>query len=220
MPFYLTPTTIALIILALLLIFAAMPLTRYLRHSLSLRHRLIILELPASFSGEDKIKSLLSGLQVPFIFEMAVHHLGKEVHSYLLVPKIYADETKRKTGSKEAHDYNIYHSGGSHLGFYLKPLSIPSFDSGIIDFSRINEVGEGAVVQLIVKKQNGGKRLANLRVLVSAPTSYQAQEISLGINSSLNDFKPIAVTRGLQEFIHRVNYREFDEEQATVWANA
>jgi hypothetical protein len=219
MPFYLTPITVALIILSLLLIFAAMPATRLLRHRFTMRRRLIILELPTSLTS-NKIKALLGELQTPFIFETAVHHLGKESHSYLLVPRVYAEQVKSKTGGKEVYDYNIYHSGGSHLGFYLKALESSSFNLGEVDFSRVNEIGEGAVVQLVVKKQNGGNKLANLRVLVSAPTSYQAQEISLGINSSLTNFKPIAVTKGLQEFIHKVNYREFDEEQATTWSSA
>lgn len=215
MPFYLTPTTIALIIVAVLLIFACMPAAKFIRHVLFLRRRLALLELP-----RGQMKNALEGLlktETAFTLETAVHHLGKEIHYYMAVPKTFINSAKDKWGAVEADEYDIYRSGGSHLGFYLKSAS-PRLNIESVDFSRVNEVGEGALVQLVVVPR-GNKRLANLRVLISAPSPYQAQEIALGINSSLTEFKPAAVTRNMSEFMHLMMFREFDEDEAIIWSN-
>lgn len=214
MPFYLTPTTIALVITAILLIFVCMPAAKSIRHTLFLRRRFVLLELP-----KTQAKNALEGLsrtETSFALEIAVHHLGKEVHYYIAVPYAFINSAKDKWGAVEVDEYDIYRSGGSHLGFYLKGAS-PRLNIESVDFSRINEIGEGALVQLVAVKR-GDKRLANLRVLVSAPSPYQAQEIALGINSSLMEFKPVAVTRNVSEFIHLTTFREFDEDEAIIWS--
>ena len=174
----------------------------------------MLLELP-----RDQTKKALEGLlkiKTAFAFETAVHHLGKETHYYMAVPKAFVNSVKDKWGAYEVDEYDIYRSGGSHLGFYLKSAS-PRLNIESVDFSRVNEIGEGALMQLIVVPR-GDKRLANLRVLISAPSPYQAQEIALGINSSLTEFKPAAVTRNMSEFTHLTAFREFDEDEAIIWS--
>lgn len=215
MPFYFTPTTIAFIIVALLLVFASVPAARSIRHALFLRKRFALLELPSS-----QIKNALDDLlktETAFALETAAHHLGKEVHYYVAAPNVFINSVKDKWNAVEVDGYDIYHSGGSHLCFYLKSAS-PNFNMESVDFSKINEIGEGAIIQLVMIKR-GGKRLANLRVLVSAPSPYQAQEIALGINFSLKEFKPTAVTRNVSEFIHQATFREFNEEEAMAWSS-
>jgi len=228
MPFYLTPTTIAFIIAALLFIFAGMPAMRSLRHHLFLRKRFILLEVPAVFfsakggsapGGKNSgFNDFIKDIPVPFVFEIAVHHLGKGTHYYLAVPKALIKAIKAKFNFEEASDYNIYHSQWSHLGFYLKSSGLSAVDLNTIDFSRINEVGEGAVIQLIVVAKKS-RKLVNFRVLVSAPTPYQAQEVALGLNASLTEFKPVAVTKNLTEFIHKTTFREFDWDEVIIWSN-
>lgn len=235
MSFYLTPTTIAFIVVALLFIFAGMLGMKSLRHYLFLRKRFILMEVPAAFFSPEggslsdrqagvfdgqnsKFDGFIKNIPVPFVFEIAVHHLGKRVHYYLAVPKALTKIIKAKFNFEEASDYNIYHSQGSHLGFYLKSSGLPEVDLNTIDFSRINEVGEGAVIQLIVVAKKS-RKLVNFRVLISAPTPYQAQEIALGLNSSLTGFKPTVVTKNMPEFIHQVTFREFDEEEVIIWDN-
>ncbi|OGY57913.1 MAG: hypothetical protein A3D47_00830 [Candidatus Colwellbacteria bacterium RIFCSPHIGHO2_02_FULL_43_15] len=204
----------------MLLLLTAMPASRVLRHKFFLRRRFVLLEIPANFFESHKAKDLLENLPVPFVFEVAVHHLGKDKHFYLSVPKTHVAQVIAQTGAEEADDYNIYHSGGSHLGFYLKSVNLISLDLASIDFSRINVVGEGAVIQLIVKYGGQSRASANFRILVSAPTPYQAQEVALGLNSSMSDSRPVTVSKNLQVFIHRLTYREFDEEEAVGWSNA
>lgn len=204
----------------MLLLLIAMPTSRVLRHKLFLRHRFVLLEIPAGFFESHKAKDLLKDLPVPFVFEVAVHHLGNDKHFYLSVPKTHTAQVIAQTGAQEVTDYNIYHSGGSHLGFYLKNLNLTSLDLASIDFSRMNLIGEGAVVQLIVKHRGESKISANFRVLVSAPTPYQAQEVALGLNSSMSGSRPVAVSKNLQVFIHKLTFREFDEEEAVGWSNA
>lgn len=217
MPFYLTPTTTALIIVSLLLIFACMPAAKAIRQRLFLRKRFVLLEIPVDSGASLKPGDFLF-LEPPFALEVAVHQLGKEIHYYLAVPRKLVPAVVKRFGAREVQDYDIYRSRGSHLGFYLKGGPWPQLNLRVVDFSRINEIGEGAVLQMMVISK-GSRKLANLRVLVSAPSPYQAQEITLGLNSSLTEFKPTVVTKNMPEFIHQVTFREFDEEGAVVWSN-
>lgn len=217
MPFYLTPTTTALIIVSLLLIFACMPTAKIIRHRFFLRKRFVLLEIPTGSGMSLKPGDFLN-LPPPFALEVAVHQLGKEIHYYLAVPRNLVPAIVKRLGAYEVQDYDVCHSRGSHLGFYLKGGPWPQLDLREVDFSRINEIGEGAVLQMIVVSKSG-RKLANLRILISAPSPYQAQEIALGLNSSLIEFKPAVVAKNLPEFIHQVTFREFDEEGAAVWSN-
>lgn len=217
MPFYFTPITIAFVLIALLLVITAVPpVVRALRHRLFLRKRFTLFEVPNSLFKDLKLADFFKKIPVPFVFEIAVHNLGKEIHYYLAVPMASIRSVVLIFNLRETSEYNIFHSGGSHLGFYLKNDIEHTPDLSTIDFSAVNEVGEGVVVQFIVIAK-GIKKLANFRVLISAPTPYQAQEIAFGINSSLSGFKPVAASKNPAEFINKVTFREFDEDESRAF---
>ncbi len=209
MPLYLNPNNVAFAIIAFLLILAAVPVMKAMRHKLLLRKRFVLLEIPESYYKDLKLNDIIKSIPVPFVFEIAVHHLGEDVRYYLAIPERRVQSVVKSIGAIVATEYNIYHPGGSHMGFYLKSDAL-DLDLKTVDFSRVNEVGEGVVAQFVAVKGKGAKRLTSFRILISAPTPYQAQEIAFGINSSISEFKPVAVTKKLPEFINKVNYREFD----------
>lgn len=157
------------------------------------------------------LNEIIKNLEPPFAFEIAIKHLGRDIGYYLAVPAGKMKGLNLKD-AKAAHDYNIFHQGGSHTGVFLKGiLSLKDLNLANIDFSRINEIGEGAVVQLLFKEK--GK--ANFRILVSAPTPYRVQEILFAMKPAFSDFKMVESKD--KDFVRRVTYREFDDRELIEW---
>ena len=177
-----------------------------------------MMEIPISYFSEEegKLLDLFRILPTPYVFEMAVHQLGKGVHCYIGVPDKMTEELRNLTGAKKANEFHIYKSGGSQLGFYLKG-ELNKFNPNEVDFSKVSEIGEGALLQFLVTGGGWAKKWVNMRVLVSAPTPYQAQEVANTLNSSLKSLKASPVGKGMREFVHRLTFREFDGREAVVW---
>lgn len=176
------------------------------------------MEVPISYFLEEKGKliDLFRILPTPFVFEMAVHQLGKEVHCYVGVPEKAVEELYDLTGAKKTNEFHVYNSGGSHLGFYLSG-ELNKFNPNEVDFSKISEIGDGALLQVLVIGGGWAKKWANMRVMVSAPTPYQAQEVADTLNSSLKSLKALPVGKNMREFVHRLTFREFDAREAMIW---
>lgn len=171
-----------------------------------------------SYFSEEKgrLLDLFRVLPTPFVFEVAVHQLGKEIHCYIGVPRGMTEELCELTKAKKTKEFHVYSSGGSHLGFYLKG-ELNEFNLNEVDFSKVSEIGEGAMLQFLVTGGGWAKKWANMRVLISAPTPYQAQEVADTLNPSLKSLKASPVGRGMREFVHRLTFREFDVREAAVW---
>lgn len=163
-----------------------------------------------------ELPDILKVLPTPFVFEIAIHQLGKEIHYYIGVPERMTKELHDLTGAKKANEFHIYNSGGSHLGFYLKG-ELNEFNLNELDFSKVNEIGEGVLLQFLVTGSGWAKKWANMRVLTSAPTSYQAKEVADTLNPSLEPLKASPVSKGMREFVHRLTFREFDTKEAVAW---
>jgi hypothetical protein len=163
--------------------------------------------------GEGKLNSnLFSQLKLPFAIEVAVKQFGKSSALYLIVPRAKALKISEELGVKEVPDYDLYSPGGVHIGAYLKGSgSVSDINTEKIDFSEVNEIGEGAVVQLIFNSKRKGKFDTNVRALISAPSQYQAKEIFSRIKNSLPAFKMVEVSNS--EFMQRVNSRSFDAKE-------
>ena len=108
----------------------------------------------------------------PYItLEMAVHHVGEEIHFYVAVPRNYeqtfqqqlqgiypnADVTKVK-------DYNIFNPQGAVAGAYLKQktnailpiktyaqLEADPLGAFVTSLSRLEKEGEGAAIQILLR---------------------------------------------------------------------
>lgn len=109
----------------------------------------------------------------PYIgLEMAVHHIGEEIHFYFSTPRSYEDIMQKQIHSlfpnaqieRVAGDYNIFNSGGVSLGTYfkLKSSELLPFKTyqkleadplgGIATaLSKLQAEGEGASFQLLVR---------------------------------------------------------------------
>ncbi len=178
----------------------------------------------AELEGDlESLTKILRSVDPPFALEIAVHHLGKNVHFYLVLPAIRAQKFFARAGLVETSDYNIYHPGGAHLA---SSLAAKGASTGCIEavlqilketnFHKVNEVGEGAVFQLVAgSKGRGGSLNCNARLVVSAPTPYQAREITSDLDRELSGCK--WTEEKSKDFITAVTYREFDPASSTAW---
>ena len=132
-----------------------------------------------------KFEQLIAGfasVKKPFVFEMAVPHLGEEIHFYLSVPKRMAETAAKQVQGlwngasvgPVADDFNIFNPSGATAAAYLMQkedyalpiktyveFGLDSFDSVIGGFSKVREVGEGAAMQVVLSPapSDAGKKV-------------------------------------------------------------
>ncbi len=113
----------------------------------------------------------LAGLNSPFALEAAVHNIGEEIHFYIAAPKDSIEFASRQIEGlwseakvEAVNDYNIFNPSGVNSGIYLKQKSsyvlpirtyaeakMDTFSTILSGLSKINEIGEGAGIQILVK---------------------------------------------------------------------
>lgn len=170
---------------------------------------------------ENVINDLLKILRTtrfPFILEIAVHHLGKEKNYYLAAAERYEKQLLKvlkkrlpQADLREAEDYYVFHHDGEVVAAYAElngEEKLVGFDWSRIDFSKVNEVGEGAVVQVLfnASPKKAGKG-AELRLMASAPSLYQAKEILDAMTVAFAGLK-LKTPQNINLFIHKLNFRE------------
>ncbi len=122
-------------------------------------------------NASEQLYSALSSLQSPFILEAAVHHVGEDIHFYIGVHKDIAESVVKQIQSvwhdaqvKEAADYNIFNSHGAVSAVYIAQkenyvlpirtyaeLEADSFSQIVGGLSKLDEIGEGAAIQILAK---------------------------------------------------------------------
>jgi len=105
------------------------------------------------------------------ILEMAVPHVGEQIHFYAAVPNAYTEQFKRQIYGvfpsvqvAQTPDYNIFHPQGAVAGGWMKlkeepilPIAtytdLPADPLGplVSAFSHITADGEGAAIQVVVR---------------------------------------------------------------------
>ncbi|KKW09625.1 MAG: hypothetical protein UY47_C0008G0001, partial [Parcubacteria group bacterium GW2011_GWB1_49_7] len=136
--------TVSALALLALAVFGLYEIFSLLRHRNFLEHKdFMVLSLDQTKLGMS-VRDFIQSIRPPFTFEIAVHQIGKRVNYYLVMPRKRAQSLVGLGGISEAQDYALFHPGGEHVGLYLKGDSQwPKVDLSKIDFSKVNEVGEG-----------------------------------------------------------------------------
>ncbi|MDP3729299.1 MAG: type IV secretion system DNA-binding domain-containing protein [bacterium] len=172
--------------------------------------------------------SALSNLKMPFALEMAVHAIGKEIYFYVAVPLRAIDSTIRQmhglwsdASVEMVEDYNIFNRDGVSQGVFLKQketysLPIRTYEEAKIDtfqpiisaFSKIQEVGEGVALQILVKpapkefKKNAIKFIYQLKKGVKFEDALRSFDPSISmkdIKSALKGEQPDAGDQGAKQ---------------------
>ena len=120
----------------------------------------------------EQLLGNLASLRKPFVFEVAVPHIGEDILFYFAVPKSYGETAAKQVqglwngASVESviDDYNIFNAEGATAGVYImqkenyalpvrtyEELGTDPFASIIAGFTKVNETGEGAAFQIIAE---------------------------------------------------------------------
>lgn len=146
-----------------------------------LEQKLFLIKIPqGSQEGKDLKKEIniseqlfnaLASFNEPFVFEVAVPHVGREISFYGAVPGKFADALVRQIHSlwpeatvEPVEDFNVFNYTGVALGGFVtqkERFVLPIRTYGEIDadtflpviggLSKIEEVGEGGAIQFVVK---------------------------------------------------------------------
>jgi hypothetical protein len=127
----------------------------------------------------EQLLGSLGAIKKPFVFEVAVPHIGEEIHFYLAVPKLSSEVAIKQiqglwngaSVTEIADDFNIFNVHGVAAGAYVKQkehyglpirtyseLGLDSFESIVGAFAKINEIGEGAALQVVIRPAPSGTK--------------------------------------------------------------
>lgn len=164
---------------------------------------------------EQLLGNLLS-LKKPFVFEVAVPHVGEEIHFYLAVPRRLSEvAAKQVTGLwsgasivPATEDYTIFNPQGTSVAGYLKQkenyalpirtygeIGLDTFESIVGAFGKVKEVGEGVALQLVAQPapQSAKKTIMNFITSLKRGESLKrvfGHEFPLGIGEVSHVLNP------------------------------
>ncbi len=137
-------------------------------------------ELKQEIAISEQLLAALSSVRRPFVFEVAVPFIGEEIHFYFAIDGSLSEAAIRQIQSfwndaniSAAEDYNIFNYTGKTEGAWVslkerfilpirtyEEIGNDTFMPFLGSFTKINQVGEGAALQLIIRP---------------APSSYKKQ---------------------------------------------
>lgn len=118
----------------------------------------------------EQLFASFSSLKLPFAFEIAVHHIGENIHFYIALHKSVSDAAIKQIQGiwpdaqvAPAHEFNIFNPAGVHLGSYLtqkENFALPiktyqeiegdTFGPIISGLAKLDDMGEGAALQVML----------------------------------------------------------------------
>ncbi len=127
-------------------------------------------DFKSEINRSEQLLSNLAALHAPFTLEVVVPHVGEEIHFFLGVPKVVSEVAIKQVqglwngASVEAvgDDFNIFNPTGSAAAAYVtqkehyalpirtySEIEADTFSAIIGSLTKINELGEGAGLQII-----------------------------------------------------------------------
>jgi len=160
-------------------------------------------------NASAQLFGILASLKSPFVLEAAVHHIGEEIYFYAAIPKDSIEFVSRQIGGlwkdasiEPADAYNIFNSAGINQGVYVKqklsyalPIrtyveaNIDTFASILSGLSKINEVGEGAGIQILVRPAGKSVKKTIIKMIGYLKQGKKFDEVLGGLAMSLKDIK-------------------------------
>ncbi|MDP1688982.1 MAG: type IV secretion system DNA-binding domain-containing protein [bacterium] len=137
-------------------------------------------KIKEEINASEQLFSALSMLETPFFLEAAVHHIGEDIHFYIGVHKDVAHSIVKQIQSiwpggqiKPALEYNIFNPSGISCAAYIiqkesytlpirtyAELESDTFSQIIGGLSKLDEIGEGAAIQILVNPAPKSARVA------------------------------------------------------------
>ncbi|MCL5114550.1 MAG: type IV secretion system DNA-binding domain-containing protein [Patescibacteria group bacterium] len=131
-------------------------------------------DLKKEIETSEQLFATLASFGEPFVFEVAVPHVGQEISFYASVKEKYADIFVRQLQSfwseaslERVDDYNVFNYAGFSAGAFVVEkerfiLPLKTYEEVDADtflpilgsLSKINEIGEGGAFQLVARPTN------------------------------------------------------------------
>lgn len=131
-------------------------------------------------NASEQLFSALSTLETPFVLEASVSHIGEDISFYIGVHKEFSHTIVKQIQSiwpggqiKPAADYNIFNPSGISSSAYItqkdsyalpirtyQELESDSFSQIVGGLSKLDEIGEGAAIQILVNPAPKSARVA------------------------------------------------------------
>ncbi len=128
-------------------------------------------DLKKEIEISEQLFATLASFKEPFVFEVAVPHVGQEISFYASIKEKYADTFVRQVQSfwsdaslERVDDYNIFNYSGSSVGAFVLErerfiLPLNTYEETGADtflpilgsLSKIDEIGEGGALQIVAK---------------------------------------------------------------------
>jgi hypothetical protein len=171
-----------------------------------------MIKLPYSPQAETAVKNILDNVGFPIAIDLVVEHIGKTPDIYISTEKKYlrsliklADKNTLN-GYELQEDYLVFHQSGVYeilIGEITKDEA-RNIDLGAIDFSEVNEIGEGASARMLFVP---GKNV-KMFLLCSAPSQFQLREIVSAVTSSFGGIS-FHVPKSRDEAVAEFNSPDF-----------
>lgn len=183
----------------------------------------------------EQLLGALAALKNPFAFEVAVPHVGEEIHFYLSVPKRSSEVAVKQvqglwngaTVEAVADDFNVFNAVGASTAAYVKQkehyglpirtyaeLGIDSFESIVGAFAKVNEVGEGAALQIVMHPAPSGakKEIQYAVERLKRGEPFKKAAGGLLARTSLSDVGEVFAPKTKEEKAEEKQERVVDEE--------
>jgi len=138
-------------------------------------------DFKAEITRFEQLLGNLASIKKPFAFEIAVPHVGEEIHFYVSVPRVHSETAVKQiqglwngaSVEPALDDYNVFNAHGVSAAAYLSlkengalpirtygEIGSDTFSSIAGAFTKVSEIGEGAAVQIVVRPApNARKRV-------------------------------------------------------------
>jgi len=169
----------------------------------------------------EQLLGALAAIKKPVVFEVAVPHIGEEIHFYISVPKLSAEVAIKQIQGLwngavvelVTDDFNIFNVHGATTAAYVNEkenyalpirtyaeLGIDSFEPIVGAFAKINELGEGASMQILIKPAFKTAKKTIQRYIEFLKRGEKLEKIfSHGMPTSLSDAKHMFVPQSKEK---------------------
>jgi hypothetical protein len=169
----------------------------------------------------EQLLGSLAAIKKPIVFEVAVPHVGEEIHFYMGVPKLSAEVAAKQIQGLwngavvelVGDDFNIFNVHGATTAAYVTEkenyalpirtyaeLGIDSFESIVGSFAKINEIGEGASMQILIKPAFKNAKKVIHRYLEFLKRGERLEKIfNHGLPTSFSDAKHMFAPQSKEE---------------------
>ena len=158
-------------------------------------------EVAGDFKNElilsEQLFGVLAGLRKPFVFETAVQHVGQDIKFYIAVPSSAVGFVTNEVEGlwKDARvetidEFNIFNPDGVAEGLYLKQkqnyalpfrtyveANLDTFAPILSGLSHVNEIGEGAMIQVVARPAQKSEKNAINRHISVLKNGGRAEDI-------------------------------------------